>query len=208
MAWNSGSTCPSSTTDDQVNGNEVRSMVIRTFWTDRINMSNKTLQAFVAAAQFLDVLSDVNTQAAGQFSGSVNVCLRVTKNLVLDILFIFKTLTIEMLLLFRHYNREDEERVSNYLRQLFENAIQQGILQEEASQDPDREERGEQRDRDRDVADIVRHLVQELFREKRRVDYYKQSCVTLGIQVPDIGSAITLIEDFISGKMYSLFAPL
>ena len=36
----------------------------------------------------------------------------------------------------------------------------------------------------------------------------KQGCVILGIQVPDIKCAITLIEEIISGKIYSLFAPL
>ncbi|WAR05014.1 hypothetical protein MAR_020383, partial [Mya arenaria] len=115
---------------------------------------------------------------------------------------------IDVLLLFRHYNQDDEEKVSNYLRETFDTALQQSTLHEGALHDSDQKERDEQGNTNRNVDDKVVHIVQELFREKRQVVYVKQSCVTLGLQVPDIGSAITLIEDIISGKMYSLFAPL
>ncbi|XP_052771558.1 uncharacterized protein LOC128211149 isoform X2 [Mya arenaria] len=115
---------------------------------------------------------------------------------------------IDVLLLFRHYNHDDEEKVSKYIRQTFLTAIHQSSLQEGALEDPDRLERDEQENTDRNVDDKVVHILKELFREKRRVAYVKQSCVTLGLQVPDIGSAIALMEDIISGKMFSLFAPL
>ncbi|WAR21907.1 hypothetical protein MAR_015881 [Mya arenaria] len=102
---------------------------------------------------------------------------------------------LEVMIMFRNYNKEDELAITEQLRGPFSQAL----------------EHGEAMPADRSSSELdveVKPLVRKLFDEKREITKVSTGCLVLSIQCHDIGAVISLVQDNLSGKFGSLFEPL
>ncbi|XP_052788519.1 uncharacterized protein LOC128223271 [Mya arenaria] len=108
---------------------------------------------------------------------------------------------LDVMLMFRNYNKDDEHAVSERLHQLFSEALEKKNIFEidDENQCVDFQSK---------LRNEVLSLVRKLFQEKRNIAKVSTGCLVLTIQCPDLDSVISFIQDSISGRLTDLFSSL
>ncbi|XP_052759768.1 uncharacterized protein LOC128202731 isoform X3 [Mya arenaria] len=102
---------------------------------------------------------------------------------------------LEVMVMFRNYNKEDERSITERLLRTFSEALEHG---EDMSADRSSSELGVE----------VKSLVRKLFDEKKEITMVSRGCLVLSIQCHSMDAVISLVQDSLSGKLGSLFEPL
>ncbi|WAR10812.1 hypothetical protein MAR_035888, partial [Mya arenaria] len=108
---------------------------------------------------------------------------------------------VDVMLVLRNYNKDDEQAVSGSLHALFSEALEKENIFET-------DEPLHCVDFRADLKNEVLSLVRKLFQEKRTIARVRTGCLILTIQCPDLDSVISLIQDSISGRLTNLFSSL
>ncbi|XP_052788496.1 uncharacterized protein LOC128223245 [Mya arenaria] len=108
---------------------------------------------------------------------------------------------LDVMLMFRNYNKDDEQAVSERLHQLFSEALEK----ENIFETDDKHECVDFRAK---LRNEVLSLVRKLFQEKRTIAKVSTGCLVLTIHCPDLDNVISFIQDSISGRLTELFSSL
>ncbi|XP_052760595.1 uncharacterized protein LOC128235228 isoform X2 [Mya arenaria] len=102
---------------------------------------------------------------------------------------------LDVIVMFRNYNKEDEQSITDRLLETFTEALKQG------------KEMADDQTADKLYVE-VKALVRKLFDEKKEITKVSRGCIILSIQCHDLDAVISLVQDSLSGKLGSLFEPL
>ncbi|XP_052788509.1 uncharacterized protein LOC128223259 [Mya arenaria] len=102
---------------------------------------------------------------------------------------------LDVIVMFRNYNKEDEQAITDRLLETFTEALKQG------------KEMADDQTADKLYVE-VKSLVRKLFDEKKEITKVSRGCIILSIQCHDLDAVISLVQDSLSGKLGSLFEPL
>ncbi|XP_052762001.1 uncharacterized protein LOC128204639 [Mya arenaria] len=102
---------------------------------------------------------------------------------------------IDVMVMFRNYNKEDEQAITERLLEIFSQSLENGTALPA--------------DRSSNELDVVvKSLVRKLVDEKKEITKISRGCLVLSIRCHDLDAVISLIQDSLSGKLESIFEPL